>query len=75
MNAGIGTKWVAPGKGATIQKLTDAIRATYGMDSGGTLDDAWERLITLYDLDHRTNLALTGAPLSVYDLKRIAACE
>ena len=70
----IGTTWVAPGRGATVQQITDAIRKDYGMALGGGLEAAWSRLVVL-GLKHITNLALTGGPLGAYDLKRIAACE
>ena len=69
-----GTRWVAPGKGATVQEISDGIRANCGMALGGGLEAAWSRLVDL-GLKHITNLALTGGPLVAYDFKRIASCE
>ncbi len=72
MTAGIGTEWVAPGKGATAKELRDAIPKSLEkpVDEGMALGHLFGM-----DPDHITNLALTGAPLTAYDLKRIAACE
>ncbi len=74
LNDRLGTVWVAPGEGATVQEISDAIRASYGIALGGGLDAAWPRLVDL-GLKHVTNLALKGTPLSAYDLKRIAVCD
>lgn len=76
MSEKLGTVWVAPGMGATGADLVKAI---------GTMptDDRVFSLLWLaaiqrvnqVNLALRTNLALTGEPLTGYDLRRIAVCD
>ena len=66
----LGTKWVAPGEGATAVELEDAIGSW--RECGGGL---WVHLHELQVRGGQTNLALTGEPLTDYDLSRIAVCE
>jgi hypothetical protein len=76
-----GTAWTEPGQGATLQGLWDALPSAKSSSeyrsvprrrlgklalSPGTSSGTWS---------HRTNLLLTGAPLTAEDVKRIAKCE
>jgi hypothetical protein len=81
-----GTAWTAPGQGADASALWDAIgvyRERFAAECGGDQHkdpdtyDADKRLefFGLKGENPRTNLRLTGSPLTADDLKRIAECE
>ncbi len=77
-----GTTWVAPGEGATVVELLnmrwEGDYFGYRATPTGSYIEAAEHLDRLWDHHgegYRTNLALTGAPLLEYDLRRIAVCE
>jgi len=66
-----GTEWTGPGKGATVGRLWRALGI--GLETAAIRD-------RLYDLcsgnpAQRTNLRLTGAPLTAEDLDRIARAK
>ena len=69
-----GTKWVAPGEGATTIEIAKAVwHPPY-------TDNKKKALLRMRDIhtgpvQQKTNLALTGEPLTDYDLRRIAVCE
>lgn len=65
-----GTEWVEPGTGATIRELRDSLQDKWGPVAA----DADGRLVELANeaFSRRTNLHLTGDPLTADDLKRIA---
>lgn len=80
MDTKLGTVWVAPGEGATVARLFEDAENLLMRLSGATplTKSAFQNLakqIKALGQDHRTDLALTGAPLTDYDLKRIAVCE
>jgi hypothetical protein len=66
-----GTEWTEPGQGATLRNLFAAPIACA----------AYRKAILLHQIDgtrnfcKRTNLRLTGHPLTAQDLDRIAKCE
>ena len=74
-----GTEWTEPGQGATVGMLCKALalyesersepewNRAYGRLPAGSCD-ATKNL-------RRTNLRLTGHPLTAEDLKRIEQCE
>ena len=66
----LGTKWVAPGEGATAVELEDVVGSA--SEQGRQF---WQHLHELQVRGGQTNLALTGEPLTDYDLRRIAVCE
>ncbi len=74
MDAKLGTAWVAPREGAKVLALKDRIALEADWMGDRLAQDALLHLSAL-DNEHKTNLALTGSPLTDYDLKRIAACE
>ena len=71
----MGTTWVARAEGATIGYLLGILRQDW--------HDSWAAISHLQRLakasrvgvEHRTNLALSGGALSVYDIERIAQAE
>jgi hypothetical protein len=70
-----GTTWAGPEKGATVQELIEATRVEGG---ASVSTDHGRRLFTLAyrcGADYRTNLALTGLPITYYDLRRIASAK
>jgi len=74
MEAKLGTRWVGKGEGATVKDLHHFIWTAHPRP----LDDAWGQAMTNLHkkLDSKkTNIALTGEPLTDDDLKRIAECE
>ncbi len=76
MSTAIGTEWVAPGQGATLMALN---KATWPIEWTPRKKRADKHLYALSmkhkTTEYKTNLALTGAALTAYDLTRIAACE
>lgn len=73
-----GTEWTEPGQGATAENLRRAVHdaAIPGVESSKAILN----LQTMYgrigfDGPSRTNLRLTGQPLTSEDLKRIAECK
>ena len=80
-----GTAWTEPGQGATVPELRAALMSDYyspNRTAAKTHEDFSETMFTLDDRifageddSHRTNLALTGHPLTADDLKRIAECR
>jgi hypothetical protein len=72
----LGTKWVAPGEGATLFEIYDALRdaTRYLCVNGDQVFHARRRvdvLISEIGGAARTSLALTGAPIDDYDLMRV----
>jgi hypothetical protein len=81
-----GTEWTDPGQGATVMQLKEAV-ATINLEGDSYVDatghllqiatrvssDAY--MVTGLDWDYRTNLRLTGAPLTAEDLRRIAEAK
>lgn len=78
-----GTEWTAPGQGATVKRIVAALS-----DMDPAKQTAFECAAWNCALSHlpagsadavknlrRTNLRLTGSPLTAEDLKRIAECE
>ncbi len=73
-----GTEWTEPGRGATTLKLYETVirysdlnarshLCELAADHGGWRHGGWD--------EHRTNLRLTGAPLTAEDLARIARAK
>ena len=75
----LGTKWVAPGEGATVRDLMEALPYNKPLigDSLCLRIEARTHLNAKMGLglEAKTNLALAGGPLTNYDLRRIAVCE
>jgi hypothetical protein len=69
IKAKLGTDWVGKGEGATISEILAAKRLLPTKISR----HLWK--ISLSKLHHKTNLILTGEPLTDEDLARIAQCE
>src|SRR6185369_5232323 len=75
----LGTEWTEPGKGATVQEL-DAAQGSVRFDQSAmarrSLGDLYVRLAnkvgTAKALATRTNLRLTGKPLTAGDVRRIS---
>lgn len=76
----VGTFWTKPGTGASIVELWDAGEAfLVKMGRASELTRAaflrLSRMIKAFGQDYRTNLAVTGEPLTPYDVERISTCE
>jgi hypothetical protein len=79
----LGTEWCAPGEGAKLRELLDALEPRgprSALDYSSSRVPAIERLSRLGGesvglRERRTNLRLTGEPLQEYDLQRIAEVE
>jgi hypothetical protein len=72
----LGTLWTVPGYGVSIRYWL-AILANDWPDSWLAIANL-RRLMAKHSIqgqDYRTNLALTGDGLCVYDIERIATCE
>ena len=80
----LGTRWVAPGEGATISQLYDLCQKREDVDNESHF--AIEALASEAaelrmgrgienSWEHPSNLALTGSPLTATDLERIASAE
>lgn len=72
-----GTSWTGPGQGATIVELwRETLRAdvptNMQLDAAGALNRLRAPITTQEGWSRRTNLTLTGQPLTAYDVKRIA---
>lgn len=71
-----GTEWTEPGKGATTGELTDAIHRDINAGFGDDRERAFDRMDVIegdhYAANPRTNLRLTGAPLTAEDVERIS---
>ena len=71
-----GTEWTEPGEGATIDEFVNAIATTR---PPSMFQDSIELYRTLEndegDPRLKTNLRLTGAPLTADDLERIAQAK
>lgn len=75
-----GTKWTEQGKGATRQELAEALGDAIGRTNMAKRDrDNAEKILSAYlcpenysRTSELTNLALTGRPLTPYDVRRIA---
>ncbi len=71
-----GTEWTEPGQGATVAELRQKFGRIMTLTTKeadavmGLLDNGKRK-----DWSVRTNLRLTGAPLTAEDLKRIAECK
>jgi hypothetical protein len=59
-----GTEWVEPGQGATVYELSARFRHT--------LPVIVRKLVVRHGINYRSNLRLTGEPLTVEDVARIA---
>jgi hypothetical protein len=70
-----GTEWTEPGQGANGQELWTALRVLRNGD--GPLREAARGVRASWSIysTARTNLRLTGHPLTADDLKRIEQCE
>lgn len=66
-NDGLATEWVGPGEGSTGMDL-------YNASWNGTLG-AMCRGFSPKHADKKTNLRLTGRPITPYDIQRIAEAE
>jgi hypothetical protein len=63
-----GTEWTEPGQGATVSEIWRVIR-------GAVCFAAHRRIMDMVEpVERRTNLRLTGEPLTAEDLKRIEQC-
>jgi len=61
-----GTVWVPPGEGSTWRELADAFgNGLFAKDTHG-----WSLKATGWRASNRTNLKLTGAPITPYDRQR-----
>lgn len=78
---GHGTAWTKPGQGATVCDLLSGLRNRIGAEHVAAKRAARLYLYSLSVEGHhecgcsRTNLRLTGAPLTEYDIRRIEQCE
>lgn len=75
-----GTKWVGKGEGAKISSFNMALFLRNKYDQLYKMAKFHLRSMADFNtvrshLNYRTNLALTGEPLTDEDLKRIAECE
>lgn len=80
----LGTKWTGDGEGATVYGIT---RAVHGAIHAGSASRVQQAIDEAHDLLHslwtpigrgqnrRTNLALTGSPLTEQDIARILSPE
>jgi len=81
MEAKLGTRWVGKREGATLDQISQVLEPPRGMRGDLRLRRAHRQLILLHlkhhplCWNHKTNLALTGLPLTAEDLKRIAEFE
>ena len=73
-DATLGTEWCAPGKGATAGMLSTMARAALHYLNHNDDGRAWIHADS-FGAFRRTNLRLTGRPLTAADLERIARCE
>lgn len=76
-----GTEWTEPGQGATVAELRSVIHgAIHAASITGTAHltaahDHVHRLANGKDARRRTNLRLTGKPLTAEDIQRIEEAE
>lgn len=76
-----GTEWTEPGQGATWRDLRGVLRrnASYRIKGSPSYEADWHVALRAQrqaaGYDRRTNLRLTGAPLTAEDLKRIAEAK
>lgn len=68
----LGTVWIDPGQGATTRELAEKVNEGMYDYMGDALDNL-DRLT--YDTSYRTNLALTGEPLTSSDVRRIGEAK
>lgn len=77
----LGTKWVGKGEGATvgeIEILCERFILSYPWQMHMVMIRLCQKILNCLrykNKDNKTNLALTGEPLTDEDLKRIAECE
>jgi hypothetical protein len=74
------TYWVKPGTGASIVELWDAgeaflVKTGRASELTRSAFSRLSRMIKAFGQDYRTNLAVTGEPLTSYDVERISKCE
>lgn len=81
-----GTRWTEPGQGATVEQFMDTLGDTYRY-SGTGFHPAMANMYSILRLDsngaptnfdmpnRRTNLALTGEPLTADDVRRIGEAK
>ena len=67
MNNKLGTKWVAPGEGDSMADLRTAAAEVFGY-----LKDCDK---FNHNPGRLTNLALTGEPMTQYDIERMIHCD
>ena len=69
-----GTIWVGKGEGAMTIEIATEI---HKVEPSAKTERAFERLVEIDPNCQaiRTNLRLTGSPLTPYDLERISQCE
>jgi hypothetical protein len=70
-----GTRWTELGQGATAIELYVAIGKRFPINGNEGAPSAPLDHLFSFQGNHRTNLALTGAPLTAEDLKRIEECK
>lgn len=72
-----GTKWSAPGKGATVGEINAVAhnRLNYAPKAHQKIAQSIVWKLGKYPQDARTNLELTGERIQLYDLRRMLEAE